>query len=132
MIKKINICYRVFYRAVSCFEIMFTLPYYVKVQCFKPIRAFITGLPVQVCYPIYHIPSTYLPIIPLTIRCEKRCCTITSIPLRVCKVLTTHKSQGTSVGSGNPFDGTVIHLLDKGERNNPGSELVSTSRVTDI
>ena len=37
-----------------------------------------------------------------------------------------------SVGSGNLFDSTVIYLLEKGERNNPGSELVATSRVTDI
>ena len=37
-----------------------------------------------------------------------------------------------SVGSGNLFDSTVTYLLEKGERNNPGSELVATSRVTNI
>ena len=37
-----------------------------------------------------------------------------------------------SIGSGNLFDSTVTYLLEKGERNNPGSELVATSRVTNI
>ena len=78
------------------------------------------------------LPTTCIPIIPLTIRCEKICCTVTSIPLRVCKVLTTHKSQGTSVESGNPFESDVICLPEKGKRTNPGSELGATSRVTDI
>ena len=58
------------------------------------------------------LPSTYIPIIPLTIRCEKRCCTVTSIPLRVCKALTIHKSQGMSVGPGNPFQSAVIYLSE--------------------
>ena len=37
-----------------------------------------------------------------------------------------------SVGPGNPFESAVIYLPEKGERTNPGSELVATSRVTDI
>ena len=78
------------------------------------------------------LPCTCIPIIPLTIRCEKRCCTVTSIPLRVCKAITIHKSQGMSVGPGNSFESAVIYLPQKGERSNPGSELVVTSRVTDI
>ena len=36
-----------------------------------------------------------------------------------------------SVGPGNPFDSAVIYLPEKGGAN-PGSELVATSRVTDI
>ena len=54
------------------------------------------------------LPSTYIPIIPSTIRCKKRCCTVPSIPLRICKALTIHKAQGMSVGAGNPFESTVI------------------------
>ena len=68
----------------------------------------------------------------MTIRCEKRCCTVTSIPLRVCKALTIYKSQGLSVGPENPFESAVLYLPEKGERTNPGSELVTTSRVSDI
>ena len=37
-----------------------------------------------------------------------------------------------SVGLGNHFESAVIYLPEKGERTNPGSELVVTSRVTDI
>ena len=78
------------------------------------------------------LPSTHIPIIQMSIRCEKQCCTVTSIPLRVCKALTIHKSQGMSVGPGHPFESAVIYLPEKGEKTNPGSELVATSRVTDI
>ena len=37
-----------------------------------------------------------------------------------------------SVGPRNPFESAVIYLPEKGERTNPGSELIVTSRVTDI
>ena len=37
-----------------------------------------------------------------------------------------------SVGPGHPFESAVIYLPEKGEKTNPGSELVATSRVTDI
>ena len=37
-----------------------------------------------------------------------------------------------SVGPGNPFDSAVIYHPEKGERSNPGSDLVATSRLTDI
>ena len=73
-----------------------------------------------------------IPIIPLTIKCDKKCCTVTSISLRVCIAITIHKSQGMSVGSRNPFDSAVIYLPKKREISNPGSELVATSRVTEI
>ena len=33
---------------------------------------------------------------------------------------------------GDPFESAVIYLPQKGERTNPGSELVATSLVTDI
>ena len=68
----------------------------------------------------------------MTIRCEKRCCTVTSIPLRVCKALSVHKLQGMSVGPEHPFQSAVIYLSERRERTNPGSELVAISRDTDI
>ena len=37
-----------------------------------------------------------------------------------------------SAESGQPFKSDVIHLPEKGERTNPGSELVAISRATDI
>ena len=78
-----------------------------------------------------NLSRTYIPIIPLTIRCEKRCCTVTSIPLRVCKVFIIHKSQGMNVGPGSSFESAIIYLTEKGVRTNPESESVATSRVTD-
>ena len=65
------------------------------------------------------LPSTYIPIIPLTIKCEKRYCTVTSIPLRLCKALTIHKSQRMSVGPGNPFESVIMYLPEEG-----GGELI--------
>ena len=38
------------------------------------------------------LPSTCIPIIPFTTRYEKKCCTVTSIPQRVCKTITIQKS----------------------------------------
>ena len=37
-----------------------------------------------------------------------------------------------NIGSWNPFERALIYLFEKGERTNPGSELVATSRVTNI
>ena len=37
-----------------------------------------------------------------------------------------------SVRPGNPFESAVIYLPEQGEETNPRSEIVATSRVTDI
>ena len=37
-----------------------------------------------------------------------------------------------SIGLGKPFESFIISLSEKGERTNPGSELVTLSRVTDV
>ena len=37
-----------------------------------------------------------------------------------------------SIIPGKPFENDIIFILEKGERTNPGSELVAFSRVTDI
>ena len=34
-----------------------------------------------------------IPIASITIRCERKFCTVISIPLRVCKAITIHKAQ---------------------------------------
>ena len=114
---------------LKCFVLSHTTP---KRSVLNPIGTSITGLPVLVWHPIYHIPSSYIPIIPLTIRREKKCCTVTTIPLRVYKALSIYKLQGISVGPGNSFDSAVICLPEKGERTDPEPELVTTSRVTNI
>ena len=49
-------------------------------------------------------PPNWVPIPVVTEPCEKRCCTITTIPLRVCNAITIHKCQGMSVGPGQQFE----------------------------
>ena len=73
-----------------------------------------------------------IPIAPITICYERKCCTVTSIPLRVCKAITIDKVQGMSIGPQKPFESVIISLPEKGERINPGSKLVTFSRVTTI
>ncbi|KAL7526837.1 hypothetical protein ACHAXR_003194 [Thalassiosira sp. AJA248-18] len=75
-------------------------------------------------------PTTWIPIALTTQRCECKRCTITAIPLRVCKALTIYKSQGMTVGPGKPFESLVMHLPTKGVKRAAGSELVGCSRVT--
>ena len=36
---------------------------------------------------------THVPIPVKSVRCEQRCCSMSTIPLRVCKTITTYKSQ---------------------------------------
>ena len=47
-------------------------------------------------------------IAPITILCERKVCTVTSIPLRICKVITIHKALGMSIGSRKPFESMII------------------------
>ena len=78
------------------------------------------------------LDKTFISIFPVTVHCKKKCCTVTSIPLRVWKVITFLKSQGMSIGPGNLFESVIIYPSEKEERTNPGSELVIFSRVTDV
>ena len=48
-------------------------------------------------------PATYVLIPLVTQRCEKKCCSMTAIPLQVCKALSIHKSQGMTAGEGKQF-----------------------------
>lgn len=75
-------------------------------------------------------PTTWVPVALSTQRCECKRCTITAIPLRVCKALTIYKSQGMTVSPGKPFESLVVHLPTKGTKRAAGSELVGCSRVT--
>ena len=49
-------------------------------------------------------PKTNVPI-PITKEfCDKKCCTIETIPLRVCKAITIHKGQGITIGVGHDWE----------------------------
>ena len=53
---------------------------------------------------------TNVPIPIVTDMCEKKCCQIATIPLRVFKAITIHKGQGITVGEGKDWKCAVIIL----------------------
>ena len=52
-----------------------------------------------------------------------------AFPLRVCKAITGHKSQGMTIAKGEPFEMAVVHLPKKGDRVAAGWEMVTSSRA---
>ncbi len=75
-------------------------------------------------------PKTWIPIPLFTRQWDKKCCSITAIPLMVCKSLSIHKSQGMTVGHEKQFTKLVVHLLvGVGGNKCPGLELVAVSRA---
>jgi hypothetical protein len=80
------------------------------------------------------LPCTYVPIPIVTERCERKCCSVQALPLRCCKALNIHKSQGMTIGPDKPIKRAIVFFPDKnnGSRSTPGLELVATSRVTDL
>ena len=81
------------------------------------------------CFP--HYPRTTIPVAVDVFSCEDYCCTMETLPLRVCKALSIHKCQGFSVGPGKQWERVVIILPGKKQKNTPGMELVAVSRVVD-
>lgn len=77
-------------------------------------------------------PSTFVSIPVITERCEKGCCSISTIPLRVCIAITTYKGQGITVGIGETFERIVIHLPLDSKFSVTGQELVQFSRAKDL
>ena len=55
------------------------------------------------------------------------------MPLRVCKSITIHKSQGMTIGENEIFTKVVLYLPDSvSGRKTPGSELVGMSRTKNL
>ena len=73
--------------------------------------------------------STWIPIPVVTERCERQCCSISTIPLIVCKAITIHKSQGMTIGPHQQFEKVIVHLPTSTTRKSPGIELVACSRA---
>jgi hypothetical protein len=80
---------------------------------------------------IDNMPQTCGPVAPVTLHCEKGCCSATTIPLRVCKAIAAHKSQGQSIGDGHAWSKVVVCLPCK-KNKTPGLEQVSVSRATSL
>mmetsp|Transcript_8160 Transcript_8160/g.15358 ORF Transcript_8160/g.15358 Transcript_8160/m.15358 type:complete len:325 (+) Transcript_8160:354-1328(+) len=65
-------------------------------------------------------------------RCERKCCSIETVPLPVCIAITIYKSQGITVGHGEFFKHVVVHLPLNSKRVVPGLELVVFSRAKSL
>ena len=74
-------------------------------------------------------PNTWIPVPVITERCERKCCSVQNIPLRVCIAITIHKSQGMTIGDGEIFEKAVVYLPESETKGNAGLELVAFSRV---
>jgi hypothetical protein len=73
-----------------------------------------------------------VPIPAVTLRCEKQCCSETTIPLRVAKAVSSYKSQGMTCGKGELFEKVVIGLPVPGGKSTPGEEQMMISRAKEI
>ena len=76
-------------------------------------------------------PSIHIPIPITTERCERKCCSMPTIPLRICKAITTYKSQVITVGPDNTWARVVVWLATRNQKRTPGAESVDFSRATD-
>ncbi len=43
-------------------------------------------------------PTTFIPMPVHQMLCNRKCCTCSTVPLRVCVVISMHKSQETTIG----------------------------------
>ena len=82
---------------------------------------------------------TYIPIPPMTVLCNKKCCSRTQIPLSLAFAKTGHTFQGQQAGPsrpGQPPNAAEVIICDPGNRqfemNNPGTLYSQVSRATTI
>ena len=64
--------------------------------------------------------SNFIQIPIVTDRCEKKCCSISIIPLRVCKAITINKRQVMTIGPQQIFEKSIVLLPTFGSRTSPG------------
>jgi hypothetical protein len=72
---------------------------------------------------------TWVPIPATVNRCEKKCCSQKAVPLRVCKAISIHKSQGATVGPSSTWKRVVVGMPAKTGGKTPGLEMVAFSRA---
>ena len=75
--------------------------------------------------------SKWVPIPVVTNRCERKCCSITTFPIRVSAALSIHKAQGMTIGDGQLFKKVVIWFPGIRDRLTAGLMLVASSRAKD-
>ena len=76
-----------------------------------------------------NMPPTCVPVPVVMDQCEKKCCSVKTIPLRVCIAISIHKSQGMTIGPGEVFEKVVVYLPEDQREQSPGLELVAFSRA---
>jgi hypothetical protein len=72
---------------------------------------------------------TWIPVPIDTMPCKRKCCSVTAIPLWICKAITIYKSQRASVGDGQAWK-KLACLLPSAQHSVPGLEQVAISRAT--
>jgi hypothetical protein len=98
---------------------------------------------VVVDFPLVHLSPedrwmanqpSWVPIPVVTLRCEKKCCSVSTIPLRVCKAITIYKSQGMTVGLNQIWRRLVVLLPSKTSQagKTPGLAQVAFSRASEL
>ena len=76
------------------------------------------------------LPSTYIPVPMVKMRCEKKCCEIETFPLRMAIGITGHKAQGMTIARDEPFEKAVLHFPTSDSKSStPGLEYVMTGRA---
>ena len=88
------------------------------------------SMPTETVWDVNH--PTHVPIPLFMAQCEKKCCSMTTIPLCICKAITTYKSQGQMVGLGHFWPYLVVALASSRGMMTPGLEQVAFSRVTSL
>jgi hypothetical protein len=73
---------------------------------------------------------TLVPIPAVTLCCKNNCCSMTTIPLHVCKAITIYKSQGMTVRDEQVWTKIVVML--PASTSTPGLEQVGLSRTTSL
>jgi len=76
-----------------------------------------------------HLGTTCIPIPMIQSKCERKCCTMTTFPIRVCVALTIHKAQGMTIGEGELFNKVIIYFPNPTDKLVPGLMLVAFSRA---
>eukprot|EP01043_Picozoa_sp_COSAG02_P073024 COSAG02_NODE_14019_length_1320_cov_11.550369_1_plen_146_part_00 len=72
-----------------------------------------------------------VPIVAVTLKCDRWCCTRTALPLVCGKCDTVHSAQGISIGRGRPLQRCVFRFSAKAESIFAGIFYVGCSRVED-